>query len=140
MTTPAPHRHHRALSWLAALVLLFHAFLPFIAVYNAPENQTLKNAAAIFGEKVLLCTGAGFQMVDLKDLLGGNNHPKKHKTPQCPLSYVGIGASFIEPLLLSWTPPHADAIKLALPALRIFFVAENEWRKLRTRAPPAFIG
>ena len=74
---------------MLAAAIAFSTLLPFFATYN--DTATPSKLAAIFGEKVLICTGEGFAWVKWTDLLAGKTPVKQHKGYFCPLCYLAHG-------------------------------------------------
>tara|TARA_R110002124_G_scaffold118684_6_gene276197 strand:+ start:155 stop:595 length:441 start_codon:yes stop_codon:yes gene_type:complete len=87
----------RFLIVLTAAALLLNALLPFYAAYDTEtlavklaakaESQTL---SALLGDKILICTGDGFQWVSRDDLQNGQEQPAQHPRLKCPLCYLAV--------------------------------------------------
>ncbi len=110
----------RQYTWLGlalALAVAFNTLAPFFAFYNPSGNHAFTSSpvaasmklASVFGEKILICTGDGFALVNIKDLQAGKVPIKPHKSYFCPLCYVA-----------------ANPIgKMVLLALAFFFFTRN---------------
>lgn len=79
----------RKKTWLGlalALTVAVNTLLPFFATYSSTTPPS--GLAALFGEKVLVCTGDGFVWVKWEDLASGKAPVKPHKSYFCPLCYI----------------------------------------------------
>jgi len=80
---------------ILALTIAFSTLLPFFATYNTVAPSKL---ASLLGEKILICTGDGFALVNRADLQSGKAPIKPHKDFVCPLCYVaanGVGVALL---------------------------------------------
>ena len=118
-----------------ALAVAFGALLPFFATYS--EKVAPSALSSVFGEKILICTGEGFQWVKWEDLQSGKSPIQHHKAYSCPLCYVAhnvmgkllLAAAFT--LLLM-----AHARERALFTLRVANAYARPHNALYPRAPP----
>lgn len=86
----AAHKTYRFFGLILAIALLFTTLLPFFATYSITTPPS--GLASVFGEKVLICTGQGFKLVNWKDLLAGKTPVGPHKPYSCPLCYIASSA------------------------------------------------
>ena len=82
------------LSLALALAIAFNTLLPFFAFYSdaARVSAAPSPLASVFGDKIIICTGDGFALVDWKDLLTGKVPIKQHKSYACALCYIAANA------------------------------------------------
>lgn len=130
---------HKWIGLVLALAVAFSALLPFFATYN----DTAPKSASLFGEKILICTGDGFALVNWADLLAGKAPVKQHKSFVCPMCYVA-DSPLAKVLFLA-----AGAIFLiarTAAGLSLFSLYDTRLKSFhrcaaRPRAPPvSFIG
>lgn len=71
---------------------LLNAFLPFFAVYDTPKLPPAKEMSSLFGDKVLICTGDGFQWVTWEELQkqGSRHESSRYKCGLCYLAAHGL--------------------------------------------------
>ena len=69
----------RSFSLLLLVALLFNVMLPFFA-----GNTQARQSPALFGDKILICTGNNFKWVTLADLQSGKEKSKSHSDNKCP--------------------------------------------------------
>lgn len=86
----AAYKTYRFLGVALAIALLFNTLLPFFATYSIATPPS--GLASVFGEKVLICTGQGFKLVNWKDLQAGKTPVGPHKPYSCPLCYIANSA------------------------------------------------
>ena len=86
----AAYKTYRFLGLVLAIALLFNTLLPFFATYSMTAPPS--GPASVFGEKVLICTGQGFKLVNWKDLQAGKTPVGPHKSYVCPLCYIANSA------------------------------------------------
>lgn len=126
---------------LAAVALLVHTLLPFYAVYQLPaQPANASRMAALFGEKVLICTADGFRWVRWEDLLSGKEKPKQHKQYQCPVCYVTANGQGVAPTLAKTVPVAVPVVPgtIGYSVASRITAAEQEWQQRLTRSPPTF--
>lgn len=69
------------------IVLVISTMIPFFAVYDSSPSDTAKKIASLFGDKILICTGDGFKLIDLADIeTEQKNLPQDHY--KCPLCFI----------------------------------------------------
>ncbi|MCC7260044.1 MAG: DUF2946 family protein [Alphaproteobacteria bacterium] len=132
-----PKFHRRAIPLVAAFALLLQALLPFAAVYQPVPDATTAERAALFGDKLLICSAEGFRWVRTQDLAEGKAHPQTSSDYKCPLCYIAANG-------LAVTPPVAAGVVSLSPATLAYVPLQAEsshdgwgfWQKLRTRSPP----
>lgn len=126
---------------IMAVAFLMNAMLPFFAVYNPPasyeDEQNIKQMSSLFGEKILICTEAGFRLVSWNDLINGKEKPKPHPNIKCPLCYIAAYGQWIKPASL-------EIANITFPVIwHVSYHAANQsisaiyyWQRLFTRSPP----
>lgn len=127
--------------FLALVAFLLNVMLPFFAVYNAPTiSLTESTYSAFFGEKILLCTEAGFELVSIEDIRSGAKTPKPHPDYECGLCYVhahGFGnALFADAAIAPLPVNHYQYIHFSTYTAPLGHMLQ---RSAPTRAPPAFL-
>jgi hypothetical protein len=139
----------RFISYLTVLAFLINAFVPFFAIYNIPQasaatqEQTQDKENSFFGDKILICTSAGFKWVSLDDLESFQDLEQQDDAPhsssfECPLCYVA--AHGLKDLLLNTDTTSmffsadlsAELLKPADDILRAHFYRYT----YQSRAPP----
>lgn len=127
---------HTPLLRLTLIAFLFNALLPFFAVYQAPANGA--KLSAVFGEKMLLCTGDGFKLVSWDDLANGKEKSNPHKKFQCALCYVAAHGTGVAAMAPEVADQPAEIVQLAA-----FYSKEDSlpperlWQSRHTRSPPS---
>jgi hypothetical protein len=146
----------RGIALLAVAALLLHMLLPFYAYYPSPIGQGRPNslsqnqppAAALFGNRVLICTADGFKLINLTEGTGeaeqssGRDPSKPHKPYQCPLCYVAAHGLATPPVTIAALslPSLFDTPIVTALISHDSLAGEARWYRLRTRSPPTAIG
>ena len=124
--------NHPWLGLALAIAIAFATLLPFFATYSHSAIPS-----PLFGDKILICTGDGFALVNRSDLLAGKAPVKPHPDYACALCY--LAASPLGKLLLLavaldfFVRQTSERVSLAFAAVR----AKPPARALPCpRAPP----
>ena len=142
---------------MAVAALLLHMLLPFYAYYPSPIGQGRPDslsqnqppAAALFGNRVLICTADGFKLINLTDELSkaeqpasGRDPAKPHQPYQCPLCYVAAHGLATPPVTMAALslPSLFEASLVTALIDHDSLAGEARWYRLRTRSPPTAIG
>lgn len=124
---------------LTLIAFLFGAVVPFFAVYESQlQNAESAELAALYGEKIFICTENGFEWVDVADVASGKHNPKRKSHVECALCVVNGGGGKIAqlpPVVLAIAPYSAQELRLHF-ALAPAHVTEHETTPSIPRAPP----
>ncbi len=121
---------------VALIAFLLNALLPFFAVYNLPSPPSVKQADALFGEKILICTGDGFKWVTWKELLKERRHQSAshYKCPLCYLAAHGL-KDFTQPPAIAFNATISGG-SASIMHSGAFFRPTAVWSPFASRAPP----
>ena len=119
---------------------LLNATLPFFTSYNPPNHLVSGNStAAVFGERILICTGNGLKWVTWKELEKEKDHHAPISHYQCALCY--LAANGLKHIAL----PAVDAlvpVQLMQATTRLIHAPSAVFIErslpLQSRAPPFF--
>lgn len=132
-------KHSRLIPLFAAMALLFQTLLPFYATYQMPTpHANTKSMAALFGEKILLCTREGFRFFTWEELQKRKQNPQDHHSQyQCGACYLTAHGQGVAPVLMAAAVLVQSILYLTrIPPVYNPMTSETVWRKFLTRSPP----
>lgn len=124
---------------LTLIAFLFGAVMPFFALYESQlAHAEASELAALYGDKLFICTENGFEWVDVADLAGGKHSPERKSHVQCALCVVSGGGGKIAqlpPVVLALTRHSAQELRLHFTVAP---VQAKGWKSAPAmpRAPP----
>lgn len=128
----------RPIARLTLLAFIFNALLPFFAIYNvSSQAATVKEMSSLLGEKVLICSDAGFKWVKWDDLQKAGS---KHKPASYPCAICYLAAHALKDFTVAGEIGFVDrfevtAVRHTVSDHRLFSRLKSPFA---SRAPPIF--
>ncbi len=122
------------------LAVFFNAVAPLSFVVNQFANAEENSADALFGDKILICTPAGFKYISFAELEERQNHGEDEQQSHCSLCQISVDKN----VLYILSTKELCLIEFHTTSNQYYITTQTQKSKARyqlasPRAPPIFL-